>query len=413
MRCRFFWLFVSLASLAGSGCNNQSVERRVFANKTFLRVDGDARIDPQAIVRDDRDGYILVGSAGTSAWAANLGPRGNIRWSHLTPLLEAGTIEAVYHSAVSLPDGTFWVCGAMSRPPRSNEPRAMLTRLGADGRLLSQQLIRATPDEDTVTSLESFLACARWGDAVVTVGPVIRFSAQGGTPGGRKFYWIRLMTPAGDLLWEKYIPVVAQNAVVNPNGWVVVAAESGLLISATDSMTTEVLRVGTEGDLQARAQVSGRFLLIQPADGATASNSTVRLFGWSHSGAPSAVVVLDDMLRESRRTEGDLGPLFANVAYGLPDGSLALFGFNSVERATRYVSHAVHADSSMKPLLSVDAATQPPLTDIGQIRAAAPAHAPGEFVVVRPVFPLQPSAIDSSRAPREFERGAVTEFLRF
>ena len=162
-------LIPSLICLGGSSCTS-SFDRAAKAAQPALNIStpvriGEARIKnewndtihPWVAERTDDGGYIVAGTSGSPAvtiphnnggprgWAVKIDQSGRVLWTYYSAPRDLASAQPgkpiygapTYYGAVSMPDGSTFLCGQMPHVSRSDKPGGLLTHLDPKGALIS------------------------------------------------------------------------------------------------------------------------------------------------------------------------------------------------------------------------------------------------------------------------------------
>jgi hypothetical protein len=111
---------------------------------------------PYAIVRTPDGGFVIAGDVGV-AWAARVDASGVLQWEYRDTRDESlrGPSQSAFDSAVVLADNSVLLCGYKKI---SNAQAGLVTRIGQNGQLLEQKLMR--PNDDPKYT-DSAISCLR------------------------------------------------------------------------------------------------------------------------------------------------------------------------------------------------------------------------------------------------------------
>jgi hypothetical protein len=368
-------------------------------------------INPWAVTKTNDGGFVIAGSAGLSAWATKIDGAGNVAWNYVRGLQDNVRGVAEFRGAVAMPDSTTYLCGWMPRPPGSQAPAAMLTRLDAAGRLISEKFMTAQGIPDGGT----FADCVRWGDGIAVVGQIgrlVRPAAQGVYPIIERSYRLLTLDAAGNVRWDVQIPIGVRFGAFSV-GPLLAIGDSSLAFSATDNLSSEVVRVSATGMVQKQKQISGAFQLIRPGG----SDNAMRLWGRFAPKEPAAhsILTLNNELEEVGKVDQPHAVnCFARVVYRLADQSLALFGSTIEGGGSHFTSVIVHAGADLQSDQSLEPPRiRSPFVDKGSIWAAGPRSADREFVAARSLALRSDQNFDlSDGTPKTFRRGVAVDFIQ-
>jgi hypothetical protein len=375
-----------LAVLSAAAADSAMGQPVTLTREIVLDIDA----DPWTIVAAGGDSSMIVaGSSGRhDAWAAKFDPQGRRVWNYTIGLQDEIKYpvpdSAQFRGAVSMPDGSAFLCGVMPRPQGSTASSLMLVHLDANGHALSEAFL--SPDSRTNPGVQAHgaWACVGSGDGVVVLAVVSRVIRSAGVPPIlERFCWVFAVDPTGQIKWQTQIPILLGNGF-DPTAIVLASSGPGLIFSASNNEQTELVTMDRSGAVKSHREIPGRFILVRPVEG------TIRLFGKVDNQQP-VVVTLDHSLVEVGRIQGDYPSSFsANVAYNTPGGSIALFGSAVHGGGAAYTSLVVSADHTLKTGQNLELPrARRPFIDGWFIRAAAPIGKAGEFVVARRIVTPQ------------------------
>lgn len=384
-----------LAVLAESApALSDAVKEPKLSHEVILDTDA----DPWAMVAAGDDGsasngMIVAGNSGRAAWGAKFDGQGKMVWNYTMGLQDQFRYPVPYaqfRGAASMPDGSAFLCGNMPRPLGSTASWLVLVHLDVNGHPLSETFPEPDSRTNPGVTARGAAACVRSNDGVVVlavVSRVIRSAEKGVLPKQERFYWVLASDPSGRIKWETQIPMMLFNGIFQP-GTIFAAKDTGVIFSATNNLSTELVIIGDGGTVKFHREIPGRFILARPV----AADGAVRLFGTVDNRLRSAIITLDDHLVEVSRTGGDYPRNFmANFAYAGPGETLVLFGSTVHDGGANYTSLVVSVDRTLKAERNLELPhARGPLKDIGFIRAAAPVGGDGEFVVARSLHTVGP-----------------------
>src|ERR1700722_17604551 len=180
-------LLLSIAFFKALAMSNpaiaESLKKPVLLREVLLRTQDDPLLKPWVVARTNDNGFIVAGSADMAAWAAKTDSQGNLIWDYVRGLQDQlrNPHPGEFHGAVSMQDGTTYLCGHMPRPPGSHAPWALLTHLDSSRRVLSEKFLPMAGIADGAV----FDDCAQWRDGVAIVGhmePIVGAAAPGVLP---------------------------------------------------------------------------------------------------------------------------------------------------------------------------------------------------------------------------------------
>src|SRR5471032_776399 len=164
------WLFALVVTpIAITGCSP------AVQGRTFIPGGTDGAFEP-SVIEPFLDSSVVI--AGTNdlffrPWAAKVNAAGKTIWiykrrsENLPDIYGNLTIEGIYVGAVTMPDGSVYLCG--TAPHYSRQPASgLISHLDPMGNLISETLIHAPTD----TAYQSFSvkACVGSGGGILAVG---------------------------------------------------------------------------------------------------------------------------------------------------------------------------------------------------------------------------------------------------
>jgi len=358
--------------MATNICRAENLGKLVVEREVLMR-ESEVLGDPFAVAKTDDGGFVLAGSTGIkSAGATKIDGQGKPLWNYTTPAQYPVKFlpRPQYHAIAQLKDGSIYLCGFMNVGNEERHlPHGLLTHLDPNGKLLNEIII--SPDGNRV-SLAYINDCISWNNGLIAVG------SQNG------FHWVLFLDNAGNVKWEKLIPILPQsiNSFASSEGRVLLSKSDHIVFSATDNVNTELISVGANGDVLAQKKLSGRFLFVHPVN----PDNLLQVYGTLVPTDTSLRITLslNDAFDVIQRVEGNAPTDFAaRFVYRMPDQSLVLFG-SSVHLyfGETYRSGVVHVDSSLHEEQSIDL-TKSGFLDKGSIWAASPTNNFGEFITAR------------------------------
>jgi hypothetical protein len=420
-----------------NGLTTPTREREVL-----LGIDDAPVLDPQVVARTSDGGFIMSGNGNTRTngrvlvgGAAKYDANGKELWRYSTNLRDDSPQHSqspVFYGAAPMRDGSIYLCGEMPHPPHSgiDESWAMLTHVDANGHLLSENLVVPSQKSDLkfYLTVQYFHSCVAWGDDVAIFGTaehVLHLPGQGTPPAHEDYYWILVLDAKGRVKWEKLIPF-SEKLVPYPNGLqtffdqdniVLMPAGPDLILSATNSSYTEVIRMTASAEIRARALFAGRYLLTRPV----VPDDLVQLWGRTKNSTLSTAISLNERLEQVQRVDGNpKAQFYAYVAYRLPDQSLCLLGVNvpasgfNGRSVILHVDRGLHHYQDFEPITPGNPFVIGSNVDSGRHFAAAPIGDLKEFAVAMELvvrIPLN-SRGEPTVEPTGFKGGTVLDFVK-
>jgi hypothetical protein len=393
-------------------------------------------IEPRVAERTTDGGYIIAGSAGFNAgpsitsgimgpkgWVVKTDQSGRVLWSYyrVMPDLEPATPSApihdsvhfspTYHGALSMPDGSTFLCGQMDYLPHSQADKrgGLLTHLDKKGVLISERLLSPNVGETEGTKgIETLQQCIRWGDGIAVVGCATRYmpgsSGDGPLQLATTFYWVLALDRTGKIRWEKLIPTTHIGTALTDGGLVLQAHGPDLVFSAMDNAESEVVHLSPNGQVAARMSLQGQFRLVR----SVVPGNTIQIWGVERHEPRSQVLTLNDRMDEIGRKEGaPYEDCFPSSIYRMPDQSYVLFG--SIRHSPSLVIHTAiaHVDGNLRAAeLFEPLSGTGTFEDFGRLDAAVPAQDLGTFVVAMSVVTRGLISNDPNKP------GVMADFIR-
>lgn len=364
------WLFalvVTPIAIAGSP---------VVQGRTFIPSGTDGTFEP-SVIEPFLDSSIVIAGTNDSyfrPWAAKVNPAGKTIWiykrrsENLPDIYGKPTIEGIYVSAITMPDGSVYLCG--TAPHYTGQPSSgLISHIDPMGNLISETLIHAP----TNIASQSFSVKA----CVVTDGGILAVGSDSWKTFEAAF------VRKGEVLWQTqsdgFAPFFFNHA--SPERTTLKAEPNGFFVSMTDNQKTELLRLDVNGRTRAHATLIGGYIMVR----STGETTKTEMFGptpVSHSGE-RRIVQLDDALAQTTEATGsDPASFEPNTVYRLPDGSLAFFG-TSLHLLGRSLRAAVALTDARITRGRVWDVPDDVESDGGRIRASAYVRASGNFAIGR------------------------------
>jgi hypothetical protein len=184
--------------------------------------------------------------------------------------------------------------------------------------------------------------------------------------------------------------------------------QSGVLVSATDNLDTELMYVSDQGELRASTRFAGQQLyLVRHSVGL--GNDNIQAFGRDGTTpyAPKTLLTLDEHLRVIARRGATTEWTFAGpFIFGMPDQALVGFGCRVQHGLSLQRSAAMLLDGDLKARKSLffeDA----DVFDSGTVTTAGSLSAQGEYVVGR----MAGSAPNPNANPSVLPVGLIVNFV--
>ena len=416
LRSRFFIGLSALVLVVLHGAHADTVPVPTITRQAFITAERDVPIKPLAVAQTNDGGLIIAGRAGSAAWAAKTDVNGKVLWNYYARSknkaqagLGADRFSPEFLDAVSMPDGSIYLCGYKPSAPNAYAP-GLIAHLDSQGQVLAEQLV--IPQNRPERGIARLDRCARWGDGIVFQGHLVDWSRGfNGAFSRNDLYWLLVLDAGGNVRWEKLFPMSSDLAGSDEFSPLLVMTDSSLVFSSHKNASTELIQVSSKGELLASKQLPGRFQIVEPV----APDGKLQVLGWlaADTAKIMTVLTLSNGLEEVGRVQRQSVDYFARVAYRLADQSLIVFGSRSHVYGENYTSEIVHLAAGLLTEKRLDPPrNRSPFLDSGSIWAAAPIGEAGEFVSVRGLS-LAPDFDDSgsSGVPQGFRRGVELDFI--
>ncbi|MBV6325155.1 hypothetical protein [Duganella violaceipulchra] len=351
-------------------------------------------------------GVIVSGgsSASKQAWAFKLNAANQQEWSYFRPApdqerktVEQGYDPAMFQGIVNMADGSVFLC-ASTPFSRGAIPSLFLTHLDSGGHLLSERPIESNHLRGGRPY--NLVSCSAWRDGIALVAFESHWpppDVPGGVAGAS--YLVLFFNQAGELQWERAITPLRNDFIPDPDGMLLTPMPGGLLVSATNNIDTEIIKLDAGGAIAVQRQLKDIYLPVR----GRSPGGAPKLYGSStrDDSQPHAVLSLNDDLSVASVVQGPRPKNFAaRVVYETADGSLMLFGADIPLRASvRYVAPDLRSESALPPDLG-------PSLDFGSIYTACTRNNGREFVYAMPSRP-DGGAWRGEASPNKGETGAV------
>ncbi len=316
------------------------VSRPLFAEQMSIdrqiRLSPEHRVMPYHITRASDGDLIIFGSNNQvdfKAWATRVRPSGEVRWEYLQSGGNGWDDQSEkgqrYDTAIELPDHTTLLCGVKVV---NFQRSVLLDRLGVDGTLIDERVIRPDWNKGSLTGFE----CVRWNDGIALIGGVSGFPSGTG--------WLAKLDWKLDLQWQKFDDLYVGSDVMETTG-------GGFFYLNTFQKTStgsrnSLIKMGPTGEVMARHSFSDD---DNPAPVyAVVPRSNVRMALFNDT-LHTEIIDLDDQLRGPTRVI-KLHNAGVKKCLELPDGSIAIFGSQYHNGATAAVTR-VYRDGSSRGFL--------------------------------------------------------------
>ncbi|MQA21505.1 hypothetical protein [Rugamonas rivuli] len=361
-KIQHFLLLLGLFIANSHGAMAESVPVR-RAQEVYVRNQENTPLRPHAMLGTSDQGIVVAGGSGASkqAWAIKLNANDQMEWRYFreAPIderkaAESGFNPPEFRGVVEMADGSIFLCGNTAFMP--GKVRIFLTHLNRKGQLITEHYLES---QRQATGLNfTVAACVAWDDGVAV------FSVEGHAPEpgavgevSGSSYLMTALDRTGRLKWERAIPTLSKGFSPDPDGMVLLVAEKSLLVSATNNIGTEVIRIDASGSIVAHRKMDKRFLLVRN----TPVNSKVKLYGSSPAddNALNTLVSLSADLSVVSSIEGPYPKNFAaSQIFERQNGSLLMFGSNihffgdRLRQGVRQVDASLQTERNRTPNLA-------------------------------------------------------------
>lgn len=290
-----------------SACSD-GASRPKLSHKVFLQKAQGAH--PYAILPLPNGNFVIAGSSGP-CWAAEVDAKGREIWTYtdsVEPVRNAMGLMG-FTGACLTEKGSIFLSGNVSRlivePPAIPEPSCFFTYLGPTGEELQKTFI--APFEKGILHLDT---ATSWGKNTVAVGISDHFvpslDPHGLPVKDERFYYIQKIDETGSTIWTKEFKVAVISAGFADSAFI--GKNDSLYVVATDNLSTDILKINENGELEKQKNLPIQFHFIQPIDNKI---DDIQLWG-SKSDRKSILLTLDSDLEEKSELTG------------LPDGDFSL-----------------------------------------------------------------------------------------
>lgn len=357
--------FKSLFEQKGKNMNELTITREVIIK------DKSGLPEPHVISRASDGGFVIAGSLG-KAWAIKTDVTGKLLWRVLSdkPLAEGGHTSA-FTGAVSMPDGSTYLCGYTELPPGGYTP-SILTYLNLDGKILDEQLF--LPSVRTERGLSYFDDCVRWGDNLLVMGHIYQSNNnEDWRKRGEAYYWILMLDSAGKVKWEKQLPTKF-NVIDRVSA--LTTTDKSMVFIGHRNLNTELLRISTTGELINKKYFENSFTFVKPV----VPDGVLQFYGYNPADRIYTLLTLDENFEETHRVLSSKEFDFSGYVYRMPDKSMIVFGGESQPGSKSAVAHV---DAKLQSLQKIELLQDKRFFDNGLIQAVTSTGKTGEFITVR------------------------------
>lgn len=370
----------------------------ILTREVIIKDESGLLPEPQVISKTEGGGFVIAGSLGR-AWAVKTDAAGKVLWRHLQdkPLADGG-YATTFTGAVSMPDGSTYLCGNMYEPPAGYTP-SLLMHLDAAGHVINEQLF--VPQKRSERGLGYFDSCIRWGDGIAIVGHVLHVGGHvdGLEPNIDQCYWLFMLDANGKVKWEKQIPTTSG---ISRAKSLMVAPDSSLIFVGDEMGETELFRISETGELAATKKLIGSFQFVR----SVAPDGILQVYGYvDHL---STAIIFNARFEEVGRAQGTrASDFYANLVFRMPDRSLVLFGRAVHVFGEQFASGIAHVDSTLQSVKKLEL-VHAPFYDGGSIDAALPTGKEGEFLTAKKLLKHVPG----NELSNEARIGTALDFVQ-
>jgi hypothetical protein len=402
-------------------CSGDAHEYELVSERSLRVVLPERRAIEPLWIGTAGDGNVVVAGQVANlklAWAAKIDAHtGRAIWTFelgrdgitATPAMVATGASPNIMSVVPLPDEGAYLCGNIPPPTLQDRARMFLVRLDSEGRPKTREFINPAENVPSV-GYAAVRACLPWGSRIAVIGTYMTTEKVAGAqlPRVSNYYWIRSLDQSGNTVFDKSYEALNPAFIPDPAGLVAVPWQSGVLVSATDNVDTELMYVSDQGELRASTRFAGQQLyLVRHSVGL--GNDNIQAFGRDGTTpyAPKTLLTLDEHLRVIARRGATTEWTFAGpFIFGMPDQALVGFGCRVQHGLSLQRSAAMLLDGDLKARKSLffeDA----DVFDSGTVTAAGSLSAQGEYVVGR----MAGSAPNPNANPSVLPVGLIVNFV--
>lgn len=380
-------------------------------NQVIIAGEDGAAIRPHVAKLVPHGALILAGdiSASRKGWAAKLNADHTVAWTYTAALgaddqnseLRNTLTGPQFNDVVSIPDGTFFLCGKMPHPARSVKSTALLTHLDQQGRLIAEHLIDIEGAAENRLRF-SIAACALFKGGIVALAHESHFPPPGAKPEATASFALLLLDHDGNIRSTRRFNFSDATFTPVSNGSSLLMLNDAFVAVFTDNVNTEVATFSFDGNPIARKKLKGRFIAVKESGGELA-----RLYGSFEAGGAGrkTTVTFNRALNEVAQASGDKPTSFVpELVFGLPGHAFAMFGTQINAHGDRLTSSARWVNEGLGEERFIDFPKHE-FFDGGTVSAASPTARQGEFAIARSYAP--------EGASPAVQRGVVVNFLNF
>jgi hypothetical protein len=384
----------SLLPAAAAAAEHIRITREVF-------IEGG---EPTTLIRTRDGGYIILASGFKTrgeASATRVNRDGAVQWRHVVAGPTPGSTEgAAYAGAMSLPDDSVILCGHQWVGSGSSARQAgLITVLNKGGETISETAL--LPRNDTQYRGSNLVNCISDGDGAIMLGATSQ--VWGEIPRhNQNFGWMLGVDLTGKVQWEKLTSETEGTGklLTLGNGALIVSTNGPRPEPPTEELSsTKLTRLNINHEATEQRLEPGNMMFVNPV----IPDQYIRFMLTKPANA--SLTTWNEQLQDEKKLSGAAVTIAARKAYVLPDGSLALFGSDRVER---------NAGSASIQWLSAELNKEErvlfqPVFGSPRIIDAVPTGKSGEFATIRRVYP----GIKHLIGPDELRNGMVLTFIQF
>jgi hypothetical protein len=303
----------AIAVMLNSSCALKPAER--------MNIDKQVKLSPGHFmmpyqIRHLSNGDVLVfGSTDefdTRPWATRLAGNGEVRWDLVVggpngPPIDRSVRGQRFFEAIDFPDQSTLLCGIRKV---DNHNVVFLDKVGLDGALISEQLIRPTRPVSEKGGIIG-VTCARWNGAIVLFGGIAGFPRGTG--------WFVALNEKLEVQTEKFGDEFVTYGLLEASAGSLFSM--GISLPNPDGSTTSVVKFGKDGNIimrHALANSDNPYFIYSAAP-----HADLRLALFKTT-LKTEIVDLDNQLHPRRTIE--LHNAGVKKCLELSDGSIAIFG---------------------------------------------------------------------------------------
>jgi hypothetical protein len=266
--------------------------------------------DPQVIIRNRDDGFLVAGAASGLAYAARVDAAGTVKWEYRDTEDVGPSIKepsSSFQGAIVLPDDSVLLCGN-KRIEKSQV--GLFVRIDPSGKRVDRQYLR--PHKDLKYFFTNIKKCLPWGDGFAVLG-----DSDAGLQGGGYTGWLVKLDKNGKSEWEKTgRDFAARNVIETSNHDLVLA-----MLSGDSTGSSKLVRIGSSGDVLAQRVIPDSPFLFFVAS--VVPRDTIML---ANLNSPMTTLYTLNLAFNDVVPPKKIETILFDRAYELPNHSLAMFG---------------------------------------------------------------------------------------